>query len=72
MTTPQAGPQPCTHPGRDLAIVALSAALVGLFAFTVVMLLDSTPLAALQAGGVTIGIATTAGLGVLHHLKRSH
>ncbi|MCX4984098.1 hypothetical protein [Streptomyces sp. NBC_00572] len=72
MTTTQATPQTCAHPGRDLAIVGLSAALVGLLAFTVVTLLNATPLAALAAGGTTLGVAAMGGLGVLSHLKRSH
>ncbi|WP_406864005.1 hypothetical protein ABZO31_27675 [Streptomyces sp. HUAS MG47] len=72
MTTTQATPQACTHPGRDLAIVALSAALVGLFAFTVVTLLNGSPLDALKSGGVALGVAGAAGLAALSYLKRSH
>lgn len=72
MTTTQATPQVCSHPGRDLAIVALSAALVGLLAFTVVTLLDGTPLDALKTGGAALGVAIVAGLAALSYLKRSH
>lgn len=72
MATPQTTPQTCAHPGRDLAIVALSAALVGLLAFTVVTLLHGTPLDALKAGGTALGLTGAAGLAALSYLKRSH
>ncbi|MFE2560004.1 hypothetical protein ACFXGT_29095 [Streptomyces sp. NPDC059352] len=72
MTTTQATPQVCAHPGRDLAIVALSAALLGLLAFTVVTLLNGAPLTALAAGGTTLGAAIMGGMGVLSYLKHSH
>lgn len=71
MATTQATPQACTHPGRDLAIVALSAALVGLFAFTVVTLLNGTPLGALKACSGAFATVAGFGLALLQHLKRN-
>lgn len=72
MTTTQATSQACAHPGRDLTIVALSAALLGLLAFTVVTLLNGSPLTALAAGGATLSGVAMGGIGVLSYLKHTH
>lgn len=72
MTATQATPQVCSHPGRDLTIVALGAAFVGLLAFTVVTLLHGSPMEALKAGSATLGAATAVGFAALGYLKRSH
>jgi hypothetical protein len=72
MTSAQATTQVCSHPGRDIAIVALSAALVGLLAFTVVTLFKGGPLDALKLGGTAFGATVIAGFTALQYLKRSH
>ncbi|MFD7320505.1 hypothetical protein ACFV9D_05325 [Streptomyces sp. NPDC059875] len=62
----------CRHPGRDVAIVALSAVVVALVAVVVVMAVDGGPLAVLGAGGTSLAAAFTVGMGVLQHLKSSN
>ncbi|CAM5265479.1 hypothetical protein GCM10010299_36400 [Streptomyces tanashiensis] len=58
----------CRHPGRDVAIVALSAVVVALVA-VVVMAVNGGPLAILGAGGTSLAASFTVGMGVLQHLK---
>ncbi|MFI9123901.1 hypothetical protein ACIGW0_31675 [Streptomyces bikiniensis] len=60
---------PCAHPGRDLSIVGLSAALSGTVSFTVMELLNTAMTTALTAGAATAGVVATLGLAVLMFLK---
>ncbi|MFD3944656.1 hypothetical protein [Streptomyces sp. NPDC058579] len=69
MSTSQQG-HTCAHPGRDLTIVALCAALASLAAVIVVMGFNGTPLDAFKAGGGALLAVMGVGLVVLQYLKR--
>lgn len=60
----------CDHPVRDVAIVALSAAVTCLVAAVVVMILSGDPLAVISGSGATFVAAFTIGMTVLSHIRR--
>ncbi|MEU6947297.1 hypothetical protein ABZ957_18965 [Streptomyces sp. NPDC046316] len=62
----------CAHPGRDLTIVALCAALASLVAVIVVMTFQGSPLDAFKAGGGVLLAVFVGGLAVLQYLKRTN
>jgi hypothetical protein len=59
----------CHHPVRDVAIVALSAAVACLVAAVVAISLDGGPLAVISGSGATFVAAFTIGMTVLGHFR---
>ncbi|MEU2116038.1 hypothetical protein ABZ567_10350 [Streptomyces sp. NPDC016459] len=60
----------CAHPVRDITIVMLVGAVVGLLSFIVVTELGGTVLDGLTKAGTACLAVTGAGLIVLQYLKR--
>ncbi|MFF8265058.1 hypothetical protein [Streptomyces virginiae] len=70
MTTNTTHQSACSHPGRDITIVALLAALVALTTYIVVMALKGGALVGLGSAGSAFAAAFTAGMVVLQYVKR--
>ncbi|MFJ4768447.1 hypothetical protein ACIP88_04920 [Streptomyces uncialis] len=62
--------QTCTHPVRDLTIVVLGSAVIGLGTAIVVMALGGNALAACGASGGAFLTSVVAGAQMLSHFKR--
>nr|WSW47030.1 hypothetical protein OG296_30215 [Streptomyces sp. NBC_01001] len=60
----------CSHPGRDITIVALLATLIALVTFIVVMALKAGALVGVGSAGSAFAAAFTAGMVVLQYVKR--
>ncbi|MFE7515130.1 hypothetical protein [Streptomyces sp. NPDC057540] len=60
----------CAHPVRDIIIVILAGAVVGLLSFIVVTGLGGTVLDGLTKAGTACLAVTGAGIAVLQYLKR--
>ncbi|GGW35462.1 hypothetical protein [Streptomyces griseoloalbus] len=62
--------QACHHPVRDVTIVALVSGVVSLGTAVTTMAFDVSPLTTLTSSGGTFIAVLSAGMNVLHHVKR--
>nr|WSW58517.1 hypothetical protein OG513_07920 [Streptomyces sp. NBC_00998] len=60
----------CSHPARDITIVALLAGLIALVTYIVVMALKAGALVGVGSAGSAFAAAFTAGMVVLQYVKR--